>query len=475
MSIRLSLTALRAHAHAIFVVSGTLLIALLVGILLFQSVQSTLRQQLRNQLRTTAAIIAMQFTGEELQAIDGVEDLESLEFKNIANRLDRLRRKWPAIRYAYILRHTPDPMVLSFVVDADSLLAFAELDRNRNGELEADEEPSYPGDLYDITDVPPLQGEAFLRATVDQDATVDALGRLISGYAPIHNADGTPVAVLGIDMTEDAFVGQTGRIVSPMLLLLALLAVMTMCSSLIQLFWKHRMQLLSRVEAERSGVLQLMFHQLGEPLTIFKWSLENLRECPADASLPDAVKEHCDNAQVAIARMNQMVDALIQAERVEKNTLTYMPERLPLRLVADEVIAEFRRLMEIKKITLFFTVGAEMVVHADRTLVMAVFRELIDNAVIFSREKGMVTISAERQGNEVLVAVRDGGHGIALEDLDRVFHKYVRGKNARAWQPDGNGLGLYIARGIVERHGGRMWLLSEVEKGTTIFFTLPVA
>lgn len=475
MNFRTFLTTLRTHAHTIFVIGGTVLIAILVGILLFKNVSDTLSNQLRSQLRTTADIIALQFAGEEIEMIDGIEDLESPAFRNIASRLDQVRHKWPDIRYAYILRHTPDPMILSFVVDADVLLPFEQLDLNRNGVLDPNEEPSYPGDLYDIADVPPLQGEAFQRATVDQEATVDDWGRLISGYAPIRRSDGTPVAVLGIDMTENMFLTQTRSIVSPMLLLLALLAAMTMCTSLIQLFWKHRVQLLNRVEAERSGVLQLMFHQLGEPLTIFKWSLENLRESPTDGSLKQAVAEHCSSAQVAISRMNQMVDALIQAERVEKGTLTYIPERLPLRLVADEVIAEFRNAMELKKITLIFTVGAEIVVNADRSLVMAVFRELIDNAVTFSREKGMITVSAERQGNEILIAVRDGGHGIPLPDLERVFNKYVRAQNARAWQPDGNGLGLYIARGIIERHGGRMWLLSEVEKGTTIFFTLPVA
>jgi signal transduction histidine kinase len=101
-----------------------------------------------------------------------------------------------------------------------------------------------------------------------------------------------------------------------------------------------------------------------------------------------------------------------------------------------------------------------------------VLSNLIGNAVKFVGEGGRVRVRAWREDDRIRVAVSDNGPGIAEEDLPRIFGRYERGTTQG---PLGVGLGLYIARGIVEAHGGRIWVESQLGTGTTFFFTIPLA
>jgi signal transduction histidine kinase len=107
-------------------------------------------------------------------------------------------------------------------------------------------------------------------------------------------------------------------------------------------------------------------------------------------------------------------------------------------------------------------------VRADPDRALQVFSNLVGNALKFTPREGVVTIGATEAGDDVRFWVRDTGPGIAEADFPRLFERFWQGKGRR----DGAGLGLPIARGIVEAHGGRMWVESEVGVGTTVHFTL---
>ena len=96
------------------------------------------------------------------------------------------------------------------------------------------------------------------------------------------------------------------------------------------------------------------------------------------------------------------------------------------------------------------------------------------NAIKYSRGKGQIMFSVKKDGDKVLFACRDNGIGIADSDKDKMFGKFYRSPRVSALAPDGSGLGLYISKAIIELSGGKIWFESEVDKGTTFYFTLPI-
>ena len=112
-------------------------------------------------------------------------------------------------------------------------------------------------------------------------------------------------------------------------------------------------------------------------------------------------------------------------------------------------------------------------VDIDAKRIRQVLDNLIDNAIKYSGEESEVVVSARRAGQELLISVVDLGRGIPAEDLERVFDRMYRIEQRLAPEVGGVGLGLAICKGLVEAHGGRIWVESELGKGSTFCFTLP--
>ncbi len=111
--------------------------------------------------------------------------------------------------------------------------------------------------------------------------------------------------------------------------------------------------------------------------------------------------------------------------------------------------------------------------RADRVYLMQVVDNLIDNAIRYTAN-GAIDVRLSRKGGAILYAVSDHGGGIEDADKPKLFTKYGHGAESRKINPDSSGLGLYIVKGIVVGHGGRIWYETEVGKGTTFFVELPV-
>jgi signal transduction histidine kinase len=114
------------------------------------------------------------------------------------------------------------------------------------------------------------------------------------------------------------------------------------------------------------------------------------------------------------------------------------------------------------------------VVDADPDRIAQVLRNLLDNAVKYSPQGGLVTVRGEVRDAEVVISVADQGLGIAPEHMNRLFEKFFRIKSGLGRHVVGSGLGLPIAQTIVESHGGRIWAESRMGEGSTFFFTLPL-
>jgi len=436
--------------------------------------RNVMEQELRLFLKTTATISALQFDSASLKSIRTPEDMMQPVFMDVVHRLQQIREHVPGITYVYIMRKTDDPNNLQFVADADALKTTAELDRNNNGKVDNDEEASYPGDAYDIADVVALQDVAFREPTVDDAFTKDQWGTTISGYAPIIRNDGPADMILGIDMVADDYLMRAQSIFSPVGLLLLLLAGVLLAIFVAIFLAKRRMEALAEVDLQRTALMTLTTHQLGAPLATFKWWMEIHREREA-ARQGDDDKEDMQMLQEGVSRMDAIMKSLQEAYEVFAGDIAYKKEEASLKEIIESVAMDLKPVCDSHKQTINLnveTVHEKM--QLDPKLVKAVIHELIDNAHTYSKNGGTITVRALRHHDAVEVQVQDEGHGIPAKDLPHIFERFTRGSNAMNLKPVGNGLGLFTAKGIIERAGGKMWIESEEGKGTTVFFTLPV-
>lgn len=170
--------------------------------------------------------------------------------------------------------------------------------------------------------------------------------------------------------------------------------------------------------------------------------------------------------------MEAMIKEILDASLIDVDRLTI--EREPLRLpqVAQDVALEIQRRTPAHRILVDFAANFP-IVEADLNWIKQVFRNILDNAVKYSPEGGLIVIRGEVRPSDVVVSVADQGIGISPEDLIPLFERYFRVRSASGLHVSGTGLGLPIARTIVEAHGGRIWAESKVGQGTILSFSLP--
>ena len=170
--------------------------------------------------------------------------------------------------------------------------------------------------------------------------------------------------------------------------------------------------------------------------------------------------------------MARLIDDLLEAASIESGRFSVEVSREHLLPIIEETMATCESAASERSVHLASDVPEDLpAVRADRQRIIQVLSNLIENAIKFAARDGSVRVGARSDGERVEIAVSDDGPGIPEDEVARIFDRYERGK---ATGRHGVGLGLYIAKGIVDAHGGRMWLETEVGAGSTFYFTLPV-
>lgn len=442
---------------------------------LFIRSTTALDRQLRETLRVAAVAAALPIDGDLLEDIHTQDDTTNPAYAAIGLQLRTMVDQVPQARFAYILRRTDDPMILEFVIDADAMLPFDILDIDSDGELGDDEVPGYPGDEYDVSDIPALQGPAFEGPTTDAEVEEDQWGRSFSGYAPIRSfKTGEVVAVLGIDMDAEEYEAYTRSALSPVAVVLIVLLVGLLALGAVLLIAARQLRIVSRVNAERSGLLQLTFHQLGEPITILQWGIETLEDMKDDPeALKNGLPENLTDMREGVRRLGSIIDTLQEAEKVELNVFENHPVQQSLRTFMNEAVALIAPPNPTGRVLATVDVF-DGTCEFDPHLLTIVLRRLIENAIEFTPKEGLpVKVIAREEGKWLRIDIVDNGCGIPEKDMKRMFEKYFRASNATSMKPDGNGLGLYIAKGLIELMGGTISMQSLEGKGTTVTIRLP--
>jgi PAS domain S-box-containing protein len=221
----------------------------------------------------------------------------------------------------------------------------------------------------------------------------------------------------------------------------------------------------------RDEVLSVVSHDLRNPLNTIFMSSSFL----CDTLPPDGQESTLRQVQIirrAADQMNRLIQDLLDVAQIEAGRLPIEPFPASAAALVEEARESFGPLAESRGIRLEVEAPGELPrVCADRDRVLQVFSNLIGNAVKFTPEGGKIRVSAREEGARVRFLVRDTGEGIAPEEIPYLFNRFYQ---VRAARRGGAGLGLSIARGIVEGHGGRIWVESTPGEGSTFCFTLPV-
>jgi len=229
-----------------------------------------------------------------------------------------------------------------------------------------------------------------------------------------------------------------------------------------------------RLETVRRDFISNISHELRTPLAALKALVETLLAGALDD--PPAAKRFLASAESEVDALTQMVEELLELTRIESGMV---PLRLSPTPVADVVMPAIDRLRpQAERLNLNMKIDLPEdlpPVLSDASRAQQVVGNLVHNAIKFTPDGGKITVKAEAENEEaaVLFYVRDTGVGIPAIELPRIFERFY--KTDRARSGGGTGLGLAIARHLVQAHGGQIWAKSKEGKGSTFYFTLPMA
>ncbi|HYO58779.1 ATP-binding protein [Archangium sp.] len=221
----------------------------------------------------------------------------------------------------------------------------------------------------------------------------------------------------------------------------------------------------------RDDFLSIASHELKTPLTPLKLHLQMLKKRMASGQPIPA--QYAEKALAQVVRLSGLINDLLDTSRIQAGRLELKHEPVSLRELTQEVMADLRPVSPHHTLE-YEEPGEALVIQGDRGRLAQVLVNLLENALKYSPTGGSIRVSVERDEAQVIVSVSDAGIGIPPDQKSLLFERFFRARNAPISGFGGLGLGLYICRDIVERHGGRIWVESEVGHGSTFRFTLPV-
>lgn len=213
-------------------------------------------------------------------------------------------------------------------------------------------------------------------------------------------------------------------------------------------------------------------HELRTALCIFKNTISNLT-AGGKGKIDKKLQASFRMADESVGRLAQVIDDFIELSEIETGKVELVCNQVNLGEVIREVAASMTPRTKSKNIKLKTTADGELAALVDRDKLRNVLSQLLDNAIKFTEQGGKIEVSAGDSGDEITVAVKDDGPGIENGNLEKVFDCFTKYESGASGNSAGVGLGLTLAKQLVEMHGGRIWAQSTVGEGSTFHFSVP--
>jgi len=228
-----------------------------------------------------------------------------------------------------------------------------------------------------------------------------------------------------------------------------------------------------KVEVAKDEFLAMVTHELKTPLVPIQGYSDILLGGHL-GSLNDAQKERLQIISSSASTLLQLISDLLDAQKLDLGQLKIKKERNNLRESIEKTIVSMQPQATADNISLTYSVGDDIYAFYDDVRIKQVLTNLVKNSLKATLPGiGKVEVNVEEKPSEIIVSVKDNGRGIPSEATEGIFKKFYQVDTTSTREKGGSGLGLSICKGIVEAHGGRIWMQSELSKGTTFSFTIP--
>ncbi len=408
---------------------------------------------LERSLLENATAVAYSIDQSQLQNLAGAEaDLANPTYNALKARLIKISSARPDIRFIYFTGYRDgEPF---FYVDS---------------EPEDSPDLSPPGQVYH-------EGSGAFRDPFTQNDTAprvepiyqDRWGTWLTAIIPLVDpATGNVIALMGMDMDASEYFNTvyfyTSFPVGMTIFIIIMLLVGYVLRRREQKFLDFRAELVSIISQE-----------IRTPLNSIAWIADGLLKNPT--GLSDSIKSDITLVEKQARELSLIVSDFLDTNALDKAshgsivTKRFSPLQ-PIKEAAAHFEAEFQS--KALDFTIDPSVSSEVSILGDDHRFKRMFANLISNAVKYSKPGGRIIVSATQSPGKVVFSIKDQGIGVPPEDLDRIFEGYYRAENARAFTTDGSGLGLRYVQQIATLYGGRVWVESELETGSTFYVEFP--
>jgi PAS domain S-box-containing protein len=231
---------------------------------------------------------------------------------------------------------------------------------------------------------------------------------------------------------------------------------------------------LVKLNAEKDKFFSIIAHDLRDPFYSFS-GLADLMANKLKSLSMDEIQEFSICMRDSAIHISRLLENLLQWARVQQGSMPFHPELLLLLQEVEECISMVMGLAKNKEIEIVYDVPANLKVFVDSNILQTTIRNIVSNAIKFTPKGGKIHLSAKTtRDKHVEVSIRDTGIGMKNEMINNLFRLDVRTNREGTEGEPSTGLGLLLCKEFVEKHGGRIWIESEVGKGSTFYFTMPM-
>ena len=237
---------------------------------------------------------------------------------------------------------------------------------------------------------------------------------------------------------------------------------------------KHQLYEMKEIDLQKDAFVSMIAHELRTPLSPIMMHCEILKNPDIIGKLNPYQSEAVDDIYRNSDRLEKLVKNLLDVEKLDMNKMKFELEEFSVDGLMIDICMDFLTVMSLKRIKLINSAKGRMTIKSDKMKITQIFSNLIQNAADFVPQgTGRIEISAQRKEDNIVFCVQDNGPGIPEEKQNKIFKKFYQIDTSLRRKHEGTGLGLAVCKGMVEGIGGRIWVKSKENKGSSFFFSVP--
>jgi signal transduction histidine kinase len=230
---------------------------------------------------------------------------------------------------------------------------------------------------------------------------------------------------------------------------------------------------LEKLNINKNRFISILGHDLKNPFNNLLGSSEFLTD-EIESLNKDEIKDIAKDINKSAKIINQLLENMLMWARTQQDKITFEPQKLNLADICKNILEILNPSANTKNITINYSIPDIVTVFADIDMLSTVLRNLVSNGIKFTKNGGVININAEQDSENITISVSDNGIGIKSENISKLFNISQVFTTKGTAKETGTGLGLLICKDFVEKHGGKLWVESEVRKGSNFRFTLPI-